>query len=76
MKTILAALAVTLLSTGAAVAVEYRTPVTKQLFTCASGGVSRIAMTEDPAPCCEGQLKCAQYLATTGTLRIVRDPRT
>ena len=75
MKTMLAAL-VLAAAAGAAGAVEYRVPVTKQLFTCAGGGVSRVAIPEGAAPCCEGQLKCAQYLATTGALRVVRDPRT
>ena len=72
-KTISLASALVLMSM-AAHAVEMRTPVTKQLYTCATG-VSRVA-TIDPAPCCDGQLRCAQFLSTTGVLKAMRDPRT
>jgi len=73
MRMTLGALALTLTMAGSAAAVEYRTPVTKQLFTCATPGVSRVDL---PAPCCDGQLKCAQFLSTTGVLKQARDPRT
>ena len=62
--------------TGPAAAVEYRTPAAKQLFTCGTSGVSRVATREAWAPCCDGQLKCAEFLATTGMTRLMRDPRT
>ncbi len=75
-RTIFAGATLALAFMGSAMAVEYRTPVTKQLFTCAGGGVSRVAAPETPAPCCEGQLRCAQFLSTTGILKPMRDPRT
>lgn len=59
---------------GPAHAVELRAPIAKQLFTCAQG-VTRIS-TAQPAPCCEGQLRCAQFLSTQGVLKPQRDPRT
>lgn len=61
---------------GPTLAVEYRTPVTKQLYTCASEGWSRVAMPVTPEPCCEGRLKCAEFLSTGSVLRSLRDPRT
>ena len=76
MRTALAILAVILVPVGSALAVEYRTPVTKQLFTCAGGSMSRVVMQAIPARCCDGRLRCAEFLSTTGMLRSVRDPRT
>jgi len=76
MRTMLAAFAMALISIGSACAVEYRTPVTKQLFTCAATGLSRVAIRVAPEPCCEGRLKCAQFLSTGGVLKTMRDPRT
>ena len=76
MKTVLAAVALTLVLVSPVSAVEFQTPVTKQLYTCAKPGLSRVAMTTDPAPCCDGQLKCAQFLSTTGILHASRNPRT
>ena len=76
MRTTLAVFAMTLISVGSAMAVEYRTPVAKQLFTCASAGLSRVALQGAPEPCCEGRLKCAQFLSTGGVLKAMRDPRT
>lgn len=80
MKIALMTAVATLALAFSAHAVEYRTPVTKQLYTCATTGVSRVAATNvpspTPAPCCDGQLKCAQYLSTTGILKPQRDPRT
>ena len=61
---------------GPAMAVEYRTPVTKQLYTCASEGWTRVAMPATSEPCCEGRLKCAEFLSTGGVLKSLRDPRT
>lgn len=74
-KVILAGLMAALLSAGAAAAVEYRTPVVKQPFTCLRG-VSRVVAMETQAPCCESKLHCAEFLATTGVIRPMRDPRT
>ena len=76
MKTILAAAALTMTACLPAGAVEFQTPVTKQLYTCAKPGLSRVAMTTDPAPCCDGQLRCAQFLSTTGMLQTRRTSRT
>lgn len=76
MKMILAAAAMMAASCLPAGAVELQTPSTKQLYTCAKPGLSRVAMTSDPAPCCDGQLRCAQFLATTGLLQTRRFGRT
>ena len=76
MRTILVAaavLAVAGLGQGAN-AVELRSPVIKQLYTCAQG-VSRVSL-QAPASCCDGQMKCAQFLSTTGVLKPMRDQRT
>ena len=78
MKIALVTSALTLVLAFSAHAMELRTPVGKQLFTCATSGVSRVAAIVDamPAPCCEGQLKCAQFLSTTGIVKPRLDPRT
>ena len=76
MRTVLAFAALGLLLGSPAWAVEFQSPVTKQLYTCAKPGLSRVAMTTNPVPCCDGQLKCAQFLSTTGVLHTSRDPRT
>ena len=75
MRTVLAALAMGVVLVGSASAVEYRTPAAKQLFTCAVEGRLRVS-AQMPEPCCEGRLRCAQFLATGGVLRAARDPRT
>ncbi len=75
MKTVLAA-AILMASCLPAGAVEFQTQITKQLFTCAKPGLQRVAVTSEPAPCCDGQLRCAQFLSTTGVLRNARIPRT
>ncbi len=76
MKVVLAALALGVTLIGSASAVEYRTPATKQLFTCAAQGLTRVSARVVPERCCDGSLKCAQFLATGGVLKAVRDPRT
>lgn len=76
MRMVLAALALGVTLIGSASAVEYRTPATKQLFTCAARGLTRVSAPTAPERCCEGSLKCAQFLATGGVLRPARDPRT
>ncbi len=76
MRTVLAALAMGVILVGSASAVEYRTPAAKQLLTCAAAGWSRVSMRASPALCCEGRMKCAQFLATGGVLKAARDPRT
>ena len=75
MRTVLAALAMGVFLVGSGSAVEYRTPAAKQLFTCAAEGRMRVS-APSPEPCCEGRLRCAQFLATGGVLRATRDPRT
>ena len=70
------AMAAMLMSGCPAHAVEFQTPVMKQLYTCAKAGLSRVSMVTDPAPCCDGQLRCAQFLSTTGMLQVQRNPRT
>ncbi len=76
MRTTLATFVLVVLLVGPAVAVEYRTPTAKQLFTCTTKGLSRVVFQVAPEPCCEGRLKCAQFLSTGGVLRSMRDPRT
>ena len=76
MRMVWAALAIGVILVGSASAVEYRTPAAKQLFTCAASGWTRVAMRAAPGPCCEGRLRCAQFLATGGVLKTARDPRT
>ncbi len=76
MRTVLAALVMGVILLGSASAVEYRTPAAKQLYTCAARGWSRVSARVSLEPCCEGRLKCAQFLATGGVLRAARDPRT
>ena len=76
MRMVWAALTMGVILVGSASAVEYRTPATKQLFTCAGSGWTRVAMRDAPEPCCDGRLKCAQFLATGGVLKTTRDPRT
>ena len=76
MRMVWTALAMGVILVGSASAVEYRTPAAKQLFTCAASGWTRIAMRNMPEPCCEGRLRCAQFLATGGVLKTTRDPRT
>ena len=65
-----------LLPSASAMAMEYRVPVAKQLFTCVTNGVSRVATQTSLQPCCTRELKCAQFLSTTSVLRPIRDPRT
>ena len=74
MRTILVAAVLAWASGHGANAVELRSPVIKQLYTCAQG-VSRVSLPT-PASCCDGQMQCAQFLSTTGVLKPVRDPRT
>ena len=76
MRTVVAVAAALIVSCLPAGAVEFQTQITKQLFTCAKPGMQRIAMTSETAPCCDGQLRCAQFLSTTGVLRNHRIPRT
>ena len=74
MRIVLVAAALALVSGHGANAVELRSPVIKQLYTCAQG-VSRVSLAA-PASCCDGQMQCAQFLSTTGVLKPTRDPRT
>ncbi len=73
MKTVLLASSLFALASAAS-ALEIRTPAARQVYTCESG-LSRVA-TAGAAPCCEGRLRCAQFLSTTSVLRPRRDPRT
>lgn len=75
MRTVSAALAMGVFLVGSAMAVEYRTPAAKQLFTCAAEGRLRVS-AQAAEPCCDGRLRCAQFLATGGVLKTTRDPRT
>ena len=76
MRMVLAALALGMTLIGSASAVEYRTPATKQLFTCAARGLTRVSAPVAPERCCEGSLKCALFLAPGGGRKPARDPRT
>ena len=76
MRLVLVAATTLMVSCLPAGAMEFQTQITKQLFTCAKPGLQRIATTSETAPCCDGQLRCAQFLSTTGILRNSRIPRT
>ena len=76
MRTVLAVAAALMVFCLPAGAVEFQTQITKQLFTCAKPGLQRVAMASETAPCCDGQLRCAQFLSTTGVLRNRQIPRT
>lgn len=68
-------------------ALEFRTPVAKQLFACESKNLSRVAHGTDrtagdatsiaqPGACCQTQPRCAQFLATRSVHKPQLDPRT
>ena len=57
-------------------ALELAPPAARQLYTCAQGGLSKVAATEQPAPCCTGLLGCPQLLANTGLVKPKRANRT
>lgn len=76
MKLVLAVTAALMASCLSAGAVEFQAQITKQLFTCAKPGMQRVVMTSEAVSCCDGQLRCAQFLSTTGILRNNRIPRT
>ena len=76
MRMVLSAAAVLMVSCLPAGAVEFQTQITKQLFTCAKPGLQRVATIAEPSPCCDGQLRCAQFLSTSGILQTHRVPRT
>ena len=57
-------------------AAQLAPPVARQLYTCDRGGLSRVAMSGQPAPCCTGLLGCPQLLANTGLVKPKRDNRT
>lgn len=78
-----------LLSTGsAASALEFRSPVTQQLFACDSKNLTRVAQRDagdaarlphriaQPGACCRDRLRCGQFLATRSVLKPQLDPRT
>ena len=48
----------------AASAVESNNSAIPSLYTCEGSGFSRVALKADPAPCCNGRLRCAQLLST------------
>lgn len=64
-------------------ALEFRTPVAKQLFACESKNLTRVAYGADrtaslaqPGACCQTQPRCAQFLATRSVHKPQLDPRT
>ena len=71
LRTALAVPVLMLLLSASATVIEYRVPVTKQLFACATKGVLRVATQTLLQPCCTGKLKCAQFLATAGVLCLI-----
>ena len=76
MNKLLATVALTLLTLATpAAAFELAAPVSRQLYTCEGGSLSRVALRM-PASCCEGQLSCPQLLSTTGLERQRRANRT
>ena len=48
----------------------------QSLYTCAAGGLSRVALTADPAACCTGAMNCPQLLSNTGLIKSKRVNRT
>lgn len=64
------------LTAATASAREIETPEARQLYTCATSGLSRVALQAEPAPCCEGMLGCPQLLGNTGLIKPRRSNRT
>ncbi len=77
MKMGILAAAMTLAAGTASHAMEFHSASAGQLYTCASGPISRVStLAARPARCCDGKLQCPQFLATTTVLRPKHDPRT
>lgn len=77
MKMGLLVAAMTLAAGTASHATGFHSAAAGQLYTCASGPVSRVStLPARPARCCAGKLQCPQFLATTTLLRPMHDPRT
>lgn len=76
MKTILITATLLALTAPSLSAREIQTPVTRQLYTCAGAGLSRVAMRAQPAECCDGLLGCPQLLGSTGLVKPKRPNRT
>lgn len=77
MKNSLLVLAMVALTPFAASALELKTSAaTPSLFACEGTALSRVALRQDPAPCCQGRMRCAQLLATTGMIRAQSRRRT
>ena len=76
MKKRLLAVGMIVLTPFAASAMELKTSATKSLFACEGSALSRVALRERPAPCCEGRMRCAQLLSTEGMVRTQGRSRT
>lgn len=75
MKIAITAAVLSLALAFSAGAAEYQTVGGKQLYACQRGPVDRVALTA-PAPCCEGQMVCSQFLSTNTLVRGKADTRT
>ncbi|MDQ2764761.1 MAG: hypothetical protein M3Y22_15190 [Pseudomonadota bacterium] len=65
MKTAILATMV-ILGTASGHAMQLRAPANAELYTCAKGPLSRVStFPERPAQCCDGKLRCPQFLSTT-----------
>ena len=76
MKSILTAAALIMLSALPASAFQTRASGTPALYTCSGKVMSRVSITAKVVPCCEGQLKCPQYLSTELLVKPRLVPRT
>jgi hypothetical protein len=76
MKTALITATFLTLSLGPLAAAPAHRVETRQLYTCASSNLSRVALKAEPTSCCEGMLGCPQLLANTGLVKPKRDTRT
>ena len=69
MKMLVAAALFAASLTGAAWAVPRSHSVLATHYTCEGRSLSRVAMTVEPAPCCDGLFGCPQLLSNTGLIK-------
>ena len=75
--------AMVILGAASGHAMEFRTSAHAGLYTCAKGLLSRVstraetsALLDPPAPCCDGKLRCPQFLSTTTIVKAPHASRT
>ncbi len=76
MKNWLLTLGMIVVTPFAASALELKTSATKSLFACEPSALSRVALRERPALCCDERMRCAQLLSTEGMIRTQGRTRT